>query len=173
MRKLLIVVDMQKDFIDGSLGTAEAQAIVEPLVRLAGEYDPKDIIATRDTHPENYLETQEGRNLPVVHCVKDTPGWQIDPRVQQAIRDAVIVDKPTFGSCQLADMVAQMAEEEELEITLCGLCTDICVVSNALLLKARLPETKIRVAAGCCAGVTPESHAAALKTMQMCQIEMV
>jgi len=173
MRKLLIVVDMQKDFIDGSLGTAEAQAIVEPLIELVKEYKPEDIIATRDTHPENYLETLEGRNLPVVHCVKDTEGWQIDSRVQQAMGDAMIVDKPTFGSCQLADMVAEMAQQEELEITLCGLCTDICVVSNALLLKARLPETRIRVAANCCAGVTPESHTAALTTMQMCQIELL
>ncbi|MBP0963559.1 MAG: cysteine hydrolase, partial [Oscillospiraceae bacterium] len=117
MRKLLIVVDMQKDFIDGSLGTAEAQAIVEPLLQLVSEYDPKDIIATRDTHPENYLETQEGRNLPVVHCIKDSEGWQIDSRVQQAIGNALVLDKPTFGSCLLADHVAELAEQEELEIT--------------------------------------------------------
>ena len=173
MRRLLIVVDMQKDFIDGALGTAEAQAIVEPLVKLAGQYRAEDIIATRDTHPENYLDTQEGHNLPVVHCVKDTPGWQLDPRVQAAIGEAKIIDKPTFGSWQLAEEVAKMAEKEELEITLCGLCTDICVVSNALLLKARLPETKVRVAASCCAGVTPATHAAALETMKMCQVEQV
>lgn len=173
MRKLLIVVDMQKDFIDGSLGTAEARAIVEPLVELVRQYEPQNIIATRDTHPEHYLETQEGRNLPVVHCVKNTPGWQLDPRVQAAISNAEIIDKPTFGSWELAEKVAAMARQEELEITLCGLCTDICVVSNALLLKACLPETQIRVAAACCAGVTPESHAAALKTMQMCQIGSV
>ena len=173
MRRLLIVVDMQKDFIDGALGTAEAQAIVEPLVKLAGQYSQEDIIATRDTHPENYLDTQEGHNLPVVHCVKDTPGWQLDPRVQAAIGEAKIIDKPTFGSWQLAEEVAKMAEKEELEITLCGLCTDICVVSNALLLKARLPETKVRVAASCCAGVTPATHAAALETMKMCQVEQV
>ena len=173
MRNLLIVVDMQKDFIDGSLGTAEAQAIVEPLVELVKEYKPEDIIATRDTHPEHYLETQEGRNLPVVHCVKDTEGWQLDPRVQAAIGAAKIIDKPTFGSWELAEEVAALARQEELEITLCGLCTDICVVSNALLLKARLPETKVRVAADCCAGVTPASHAAALETMKMCQVELV
>lgn len=173
MRRLLIVVDMQKDFIDGALGTAEAQAIVEPLVKLAGQYSQEDIIATRDTHPENYLDTQEGHDLPVVHCVKDTPGWQLDPRVQAAIGEAKIIDKPTFGSWQLAEEVAKMAAEEELEITLCGLCTDICVVSNALLLKARLPETKVRVAASCCAGVTPATHAAALETMKMCQVEQV
>lgn len=173
MRKLLIVVDMQKDFIDGSLGTPEAQAIVAPLVELVKQYRTEDIFATRDTHPPHYLETQEGRNLPVVHCVKDTAGWQLDPRVQAAIGGARIIDKPTFGSLQLAEEVAAMAETEELEITLCGLCTDICVVSNALLLKARLPETSICVAAGCCAGVTPESHDAALKTMQMCQIRMI
>ena len=173
MRKLLIVVDMQKDFVDGALGTAEAQAIVEPLVELVKQYDPQNIIATRDTHPEHYLETQEGHNLPVVHCIKDTEGWQIDPRVQAAIGDAKIIDKPTFGSWELAEEVAAMAQQEELEITLCGLCTDICVVSNALLLKARLPETKVRVAAACCAGVTPASHSAALETMKMCQVELV
>ena len=173
MRKLLIVVDMQKDFIDGSLGTAEAQAIVEPLVELVKQYEPEGIIATRDTHPEHYLETQEGHNLPVVHCVKDTEGWQLDPRVQAAIGEAKIIDKPTFGSWELAEEVAALAQQEELEITLCGLCTDICVVSNALLLKARLPETRVRVAAACCAGVTPASHAAALETMKMCQVELV
>lgn len=173
MRKLLIVVDMQKDFVDGALGTAEAQAIVEPVVELMGQYHPEDMIATRDTHPANYLETQEGKKLPVVHCVKGTPGWQLDSRIQAALGGAEVIDKPTFGSWQLADRVAALAEQEELEITLCGLCTDICVVSNALLLKARLPETVVRVAAGCCAGVTPASHTAALQTMQMCQVELV
>lgn len=173
MRKLLIVVDMQKDFVDGALGTPEARAIVEPVVELVAQYRPEDIIATRDTHPANYLETQEGKKLPVVHCVKGTEGWQLESRVSAALGGAKIIDKPTFGSWQLAEEVAAMAEKEDLEITLCGLCTDICVVSNALLLKARLPETTVRVAAACCAGVTPASHAAALQTMQMCQVEMV
>lgn len=173
MRRILIVVDMQKDFIDGALGTPEARAIVAPLVELMGGYAPGDLFATRDTHPENYLETQEGRRLPVPHCVRGTPGWQLDPRVQAALGGGRIFDKPCFGSVELAQEMARLAAQEPLEITLAGLCTDICVVSNALLLKAFLPETAVRVAAGCCAGVTPQSHQAALTTMQMCQVELV
>lgn len=172
MRKLLVVVDMQKDFIDGSLGTKEAEAIVESVVKVIGTYDTKDIFATRDTHPENYLETQEGRNLPVVHCVKGTPGWEINEKVAAALKDAEVIDKPTFGSRELAEKIAGIAEKEEIEVTLVGLCTDICVVSNALLIKAYLPEIPVKVIASCCAGVTPESHEAALKTMQMCQIKI-
>ena len=136
MKKILIVVDMQNDFIDGALGTKEAQAIVDNVVAKMGEYTKDRIYVTRDTHQENYLETQEGCNLPVVHCIKNSEGWQIDSRVQQAMGEVTVIDKPTFGSCLLADHVAKLAEKEELEITLCGLCTDICVVSNALLLKA-------------------------------------
>ena len=170
MRKLLIVVDMQKDFIDGALGTPEAQAIVDNVVDVIMQYPKEDIFATRDTHPENYLETQEGRNLPVVHCVKGTPGWELDPRVQQALRGAEIVDKPTFGSTVLAGKIAWIAEKEPIEVTLVGLCTDICVVSNALLIKAFLPEVPVKVIASCCAGVTPESHQKALDTMRMCQV---
>ena len=170
MRRILVVVDMQKDFIDGSLGTAEAQGIVDNVVSVMLQYSPEDILATRDTHLENYLETQEGRNLPVVHCVRGTPGWELEPRVQQALRGAEIVDKPTFGSTVLANMLAQIAEQEEIEVTLVGLCTDICVVSNALLIKAFLPEVPVKVIASCCAGVTPESHQKALDTMSMCQV---
>ena len=170
MRRILVVVDMQKDFIDGSLGTAEAQDIVDNVVSVMLQYSPEDILATRDTHLENYLETQEGRNLPVVHCVRGTPGWELDSRIQQALRGAEIVDKPTFGSTVLANMLAQIAEQEEIEVTLVGLCTDICVVSNALLIKAFLPEVPVKVIASCCAGVTPESHQKALDTMSMCQV---
>ncbi len=170
MRSMLLVIDMQKDFIDGSLGTAEAAAIVDRVVDQIKKYPPENVIATRDTHPENYLDTQEGRNLPVVHCVKGTPGWQLNEKVVAALGPARIIDKPTFGSVVLAEELAAMAKEEPLDITLVGLCTDICVVSNALLIKAFLPETPVSVIAEACAGVTPDSHAAALQTMKMCQI---
>lgn len=173
MRDILIVVDMQKDFIDGSLGTKEAEAIVDRVVEEIGKHEAENIIATRDTHPENYLETQEGRKLPVVHCVKDTPGWEINQKVAEALRGAQIIDKPTFGSRKLAEELSAIAEKEEIRVTLIGLCTDICVVSNALLIKAFLPEIPVRVVAACCAGVTPASHEAALTTMKMCQIEVI
>ena len=173
MRKLLLVIDMQKDFIDGALGTAEAEAIVDRVVEEIGKYPAADVIATRDTHTADYLNTQEGRNLPVVHCVKGTPGWELNGKVAAALGPAEIVDKPSFGSVALAEKLAAMGKEEELDVTLVGLCTDICVVSNALLIKAFLPETPVRVIAAACAGVTPESHAAALQTMKMCQIDVV
>ena len=173
MRKLLLVIDMQKDFIDGALGTPEAAAIVDRVTEEIGKYPPENVFATRDTHPENYLETQEGRNLPVVHCVKGTAGWTLNEKVAAALEGAEIIDKPTFGSVVLAERLAEMAREEDLEITLVGLCTDICVVSNALLVKAFLPETPVRVIAAACAGVTPASHAAALETMKMCQVQVL
>ena len=172
MRKILLVIDMQNDFINGALGTPEAEAIVDRVAEEIGKYPAGDVIATRDTHPENYLETQEGRNLPVVHCVKGTTGWELHPKIAAALKDAEVIDKPTFGSKELAEKLALQAELDELEITLVGLCTDICVVSNALLVKAFLPETTVRVIADCCAGVTPESHKAALDTMRMCQIQI-
>ena len=172
MRKVLLVIDMQNDFIDGALGTAEAAAIVDRVAEEIGKYPPENVFATRDTHPENYLDTQEGRNLPVVHCVKGTAGWQLNGKIANVLAGAQIVDKPTFGSVALAEKMAEMAQNEDLDITLVGLCTDICVVSNALLLKAFLPETPVRVIADCCAGVTPQSHAAALETMKMCQVQV-
>jgi len=173
MRKILLVIDMQNDFIDGALGTPEAEAILDKVVQVIAQYPLEDIIATRDTHGEDYLETQEGRKLPVPHCIKGTSGWNIHPRITAALRGAAIMGKSTFASKKLAEKVAALAKTDELEITLVGLCTDICVVSNALLLKAYLPETPIRVIASACAGVTPESHQAALKTMEMCQIEIL
>ena len=121
---------------------------------------------------KNYLETQEGRNLPVVHCVKNTPGWELNEKVVAALGDAKVIDKPTFGSRTLAEELEAIAAKEEIEVTLVGLCTDICVVSNALLIKAYLPEIQVKVIASCCAGVTPASHEAALTTMQMCQIKI-
>ena len=170
MRKILVVVDMQNDFIDGALGTKEALAIVENVKAKIREYDQKDIFVTMDTHAPDYLSTQEGRNLPVEHCIKGTEGWKLRSDIADLLPEAKVYEKPTFGSTALAGDIAKIAAEEDIEIELIGLCTDICVVSNALLLKAVMPEVTISVDPACCAGVTPESHEAALKTMQMCQI---
>lgn len=170
MKKLLVVVDMQNDFVDGSLGTKEACGIVGNVldkVKAARE-EGTEIIFTRDTHEENYMSTQEGRFLPVMHCIKGTPGWEIVDSLKPYV--GKVIDKPTFGSTELTHYAAKNGYTE---IELVGLCTDICVVSNALLLKAALPETPVKVDASCCAGVTPESHKAALTTMQMCQVEIV
>ena len=168
--KFLIVVDMQNDFIDGALGTKEAVAIL-PAVKAKIEGFDGRILFTRDTHEADYLETQEGKNLPVEHCIKGTDGWQIHPDLD-ALRKEEAVDKPSFGSVALAQMLkAYDTYEEKIdEITLIGLCTDICVISNAMLIKAYLPETPIFVDAECCAGVTPESHERALDAMTICQI---
>ena len=173
MRKLLLVIDMQNDFIDGALGTAEAVAMLPRALEEIKKYPAADIIATRDTHAPNYMDTQEGKNLPVPHCIRGTQGWELNGEVQAAVGDVEIIDKPTFGSKILAERLADIAEKEELEITLIGLCTDICVVSNALMIKAYLPETKVNVIADCCAGVTPATHSAALETMKMCQINVI
>ena len=172
MRKILVVVDMQNDFIDGALGTAEALTIVENVKARIREYDPADVFVTMDTHAPDYLSTQEGRNLPVEHCIKGTEGWQIRSDIAELLTDAHVYEKPTFGSVALAKDIAEIAAAEDIEIELRGLCTDICVVSNALLLKPNMPEVKISVDHTCCAGVTPDSHEAALKTMQMCQINI-
>ena len=173
MKKILIVVDMQNDFIDGALGTKEAEQNVEPVMHKIKEYNTANIYATRDTHGTDYLSTQEGKNLPVEHCMKGTKGWEIRAEIEELLDGAVIVDKPSFGSLELAELLYEENKKEELEIELIGLCTDICVVSNAILLKAKMPEVKISVDASCCAGVTPESHAAALETMKMCQINIL
>lgn len=171
MEKILIVVDMQKDFVDGALGTVEAVSIVESVVEKIEKFDG-DIIATLDTHLENYMETQEGKNLPVPHCIKGTEGWKLDSRVQAALDKKAyhIIEKPTFGSTELPEYIKANYDPSEIEIELIGLCTDICVVSNALLLKANFLETNVSVDAKCCAGVTPDSHNAALVTMKMCQV---
>ena len=171
--KILIVVDMQKDFVDGALGTKEAAAIVPYVAEriAAGAEQGETVIFTRDTHEENYLETQEGRNLPVPHCIRGTDGWEIIPQLMEYTKGCTIVDKPTFGSAELGTLLQELNQKEPIEkITLIGLCTDICVISNALLVKAFLPEVPVAVDAACCAGVTPESHANALAAMQMCQI---
>ncbi len=170
MKKLLLVIDMQNDFVTGSLGSKEAEKIVINVKEKIEQYKNNnyDIIFTRDTHFENYLETQEGRNLPVVHCVKGTVGHEIIKELDT--KGYEVVDKPSFGSIELSEKVAQGIYDE---VELCGLCTDICVVSNAVILKARLPETIITVDSKCCAGVTEESHNAALCTMKMCQVNVI
>lgn len=179
MKKILIVVDMQNDFIDGALGSKEAVAIVDNVVNKIKKFDESEgeIIVTYDTHQENYMKTREGRFLPVPHCIRDTQGWNLNDKVEAALdlkENYYIIHKPTFGSLELIDMVAEcMNDEENTEITLIGLCTDICVVSNAMLLKAAYPEMNIFVDVSCCAGVTVESHEAALTTMKMCQIEVI
>ena len=172
MRKLLIVIDMQNDFIDGALGTPEAVAIVENVKAKIRSYPAADILATKDTHETHYLQTQEGKNLPVEHCIRGSKGWEIREDIAELLDGVKIYEKPTFGSVAMALDVAEISQDEEIEVEMVGLCTDICVVSNALLLKAMMPEVKISVDASCCAGVTPESHDAALKTMKMCQVEV-
>ncbi len=176
MQEILSVVDMQRDFVDGALGTAEAQAIVAAAAdRVAAARDRGErVLFTRDTHSTDYLTTQEGRNLPVVHCVAQTPGWQILPELLDRAEAAEIFDKPGFGSVALGEYLREADREDPIgKITLIGLCTDICVISNALLLKAFLPETEIWVEAACCAGVTPESHRRALAAMAACQVHIL
>ncbi len=165
-KNVLVVVDMQKDFIDGALGTKEAVQIVDNVAELVKGFDG-EVVFTRDTHFDNYLDTQEGKKLPVPHCIKGTDGWQLDKKLE-ALRPGgmKVFDKPTFGWTHWNEMRFE-------EIELVGLCTDICVVSNALLLKAMFPDVEITVDADCCAGVTPQTHRAALKTMKMCQIQVV
>lgn len=188
-RKLLIVVDMQHDFIFGSLGTEEAKNIVSNVIRKIKEFDGI-VIYTQDTHDEDYLQTQEGKNLPIKHCIKGTPGWEIPHEIFSAGASKAptkhllrVYDKPTFGCEELADAVRRymrLCKEDDFyqddniepEIEIIGLCTDICVVSNALLLKAFMPEIRITVDSSCCAGVTPETHQAAIETMKMCQINI-
>lgn len=167
--KLLVVVDMQKDFVDGALGTKEARAIVDNVVKKVTEEKEAGarIIFTMDTHGTNYPETLEGKNLPVEHCIRETDGWKLIPCLRPLAEGCKIIEKPTFGSSELAHLAASGNYEE---IELIGLCTDICVISNALLLKAAVPETPISIDASCCAGVTPESHKNALEAMKMCQI---
>ena len=173
MRKILIVIDMQNDFIDGALGTKEAVQIVEAVKEKIRSYPAADVIATMDTHGEDYMNTQEGKYLPVPHCIKGTDGWRIRPDIAELLTGAKIYEKPTFGSVALSADIRELSEKEEIELELAGLCTDICVVSNALLLKAAMPEVKISVDASCCAGVTPEKHMASLETMRSCQVQVI
>ena len=171
MKNVLIVVDMQNDFIDMALGTAEVPLTVGPVVRLIRDEKYDTVIATMDTHGEDYMDTYEGKHLPVIHCVKDTEGWQINPKVKKALeeRNALVIEKPTFGSEKLIEL---LKEEKPESVTFCGLCTDICVISNALMARAALNGTPMYVYKDACAGVTPEKHKAALEVMASCQIEL-
>ena len=172
MQKVLVVVDMQNDFIDGALGTKEAVAIVPGVKEKIENFDGV-VLFTRDTHETYYLDTQEGQKLPVPHCIRDTEGWQIRSELD-ALRKTEPIDKETFGSTDLAGELTMIDEDEGIgSITLVGLCTDICVISNAMLLKAFYPEVPISVDASACAGVTPQSHKNALEAMKMCQIDIV
>ena len=174
MKNILVVVDMQKDFVDGALGSGEAVAIVPAVVRKIKDFDG-DIYVTFDTHFENYMQSAEGKKLPVPHCIKGTDGWALNDDVAAALEGKTYtkVEKITFGSTDLPKLIAAATDGEDITIELVGLCTDICVVSNALLLKASFPEAPISVDAACCAGVTPEKHEAALETMRSCQIDVL
>lgn len=192
--KVLIVVDMQKDFVDGALGTPEAQTIVPLVAETIEQMADKNtvVIFTRDTHPANYMETLEGKNLPVPHCIKGTEGHKIVDEVLKAYfnvfenyadayqiypathMDPIIVNKPSFGSIDLQNILFDISENHGIEeITLMGLCTGICVMSNAILAKATLPEVPVNVVADCCACVTPASHKTALEAMKLCQINII
>ena len=168
MAKALIVIDMQNDFVDGALANTDAQAIAKPIAEYIADFDG-DIIATRDTHGEDYLSSPEGKKLPVPHCIYGTDGWEITTEIATALkkRNALVIDKPTFGFLEWDFLSAY----EEVELI--GTCTDICVVSNALLIKAWCPEAKVHVDANCCAGVTKETHNAALQTMASCQVKIL
>ncbi|MGN1398901.1 MAG: cysteine hydrolase family protein [Erysipelotrichaceae bacterium] len=172
MKDILLVIDMQNDFVYGSLSTDQARSIIENVKEKITNFSG-DIYFTRDTHYQNYLSTQEGRKLPVEHCIKDSEGWQIIPQLNQ-LRKTAPIDKITFASKELAEMLTGINQQETINsITLVGLCTDICVISNAMTIKAFLPETEIIVDAACCAGVTVESHNNALNAMKCCQITII
>ena len=170
MNNVLVVVDMQNDFIDGSLGTKEAESIVARVAQEIKDFSG-EIVFTRDTHGDNYNQTQEGRNLPVAHCIRNTEGWQLHPMLRELAQGHTIIDKPAFGSLTLAQYLKGKGTPDA--IYLVGLCTDICVISNAMILKAAFPETEIYVDSLCCAGTTPESHQRALEAMKVCQIHIL
>lgn len=174
MKKVLVVVDMQNDFVDGALGTKEAVGIVENVVNKIKNFEGK-ILATLDTHQSNYMETSEGKKLPVPHCIRMTNGWLLNEQIMKALdnKDYKMIEKGTFGSIKLINEIRRIEDNDDIEIEFVGLCTDICVVSNVLLTKVYFPEIRIIVDASCCAGVTPESHKAALDTMKMCQIDVI
>ncbi len=167
--KALVVVDMQKDFINGALGSPAAEAIIPEMVKMLDSWDG-DLIFTRDTHFDNYMETQEGKNLPVPHCIKGTDGWEIAAELKNYAQKAVIFDKPTFGSTELA---AYLREKNFEEVTFIGVCTGICVISNVLLAKAFCTEMKVKVIANLCACVSEESHMHALEAMKTCQVSVI
>ena len=173
MKKFLVVVDMQKDFVDGALGSPEALAIVPAAAEKIRSFDG-EIFVTYDTHFADYLDTAEGKHLPVPHCIYGTPGWELHEGISEVVEELphFKMQKYTFGSTSLPHLMLEVADGDDFSIELIGLCTDICVVSNALILEAEFPEAPISVDAACCAGVTPASHEAALLTMKSCQIEI-
>ena len=197
MKKILIIVDMQNDFVDGALGTAEAQAIVPKVADYIRNHADKNtvLLVTKDTHSSNYAETLEGKNLPVAHCIKNSYGWELNPAIQEAIYDTRgkyhsfdsyfpyisdhIIEKPSFGSIDLQNLLYLLDDETGMqsgdiaEITLMGLCTGICVLSNAIMCKATMPEVPVNVVADCCACVTPTSHNIAIEAMKLCQINII
>lgn len=175
--KVLVVIDMQNDFIDGALGSKEAEAIVPKTAEKIKSFSGK-VFYTRDTHRTDYLDTQEGKKLPVTHCIRGTKGWELHPEIEK-LREDEPLDKPSFGTLELGYAIQDYEKERRViaedyleSITLVGLCTDICVISNAMILKAMFPEVPVIIDAACCAGVTPESHRNALEAMKMCQIEI-
>ena len=174
MKHFLIIVDIQKDFVDGALGSKEAVGIIDNCVKRINEFEG-DIFVTFDTHFEDYMDTSEGKKLPVPHCIKGTEGWELNADIAKALSDKkyMSVEKLTFGSVELPRLIEIAARDENFDVTLMGLCTDICVVSNALILKANFPEKEIYVVSDCSAGVTPATHNAALETMKMCQINII
>lgn len=173
MKDILVVVDMQNDFVDGSLGTKEAREIVENMLDLVKNFDG-DIYFTRDSHKVDYLTSQEGKNLPVEHCIKGTEGWEIIDALKPYANEDKIIDKPTFGSKDLGERLKEINDKDGISsITLAGLCTDICVISNAMVLKAFMPEVPIKVVEAACAGVSPESHQRAIEAMKVCQVEII
>ena len=174
MKKVLVVVDIQNDFVDGALGTPEALSIIDNAAEKIKNFDG-DIFVTYDTHFDNYMNTLEGKKLPVPHCIKGTDGWQLNGKIANALKGKKYktIEKLTFGSVELANLIKENIGDQMAEITLIGLCTDICVVSNALILKANLLDAEIFVDSSCCAGVSPETHNAALDTMRCCQINIL
>ena len=174
MKSILLVVDVQNDFIDGTLGSKEAVTALPSIINKINTFDG-EVIFTRDTHDENYLSTQEGKNLPVKHCIINTDGWQIVKKADEyrIKNNCMVFDKVTFGSSELGPKLVKLNEEEKIDsITVIGLCTDICVISNAMIAKAFLPEVPIIIDAKCCAGVSVETHENALKAMEVCQIKI-
>jgi nicotinamidase-related amidase len=170
--KVLLVIDMQNDFIDGSLGTTEALNIVDKVVNKISKFDGK-VLFTRDTHQDNYLESEEGKHLPIPHCIEGTYGWQICDKLLKFVKEEPF-NKTTFGSIELESYMKDLSNKEDIEsITLIGLCTDICVISNALIMKANFPNIPIYVEENLCAGVAPNSHNRALEAMKMCQIDII
>ncbi len=174
MTKILVVVDIQNDFVTGALGSKEAESIIENACKKIRGFDG-DIYVTLDTHGEDYMKTQEGTKLPVPHCIKGTDGWKLNSEIEKSLegKKFTLIEKPTFGSQKLAELISEKYKDEELSVELIGICTDICVISNALTIRAHNTECEITVDSSCCAGVSPEAHNAALEVMKSCLINVI